>query len=73
VRQGDWKLVDRRDFEAKTNSGWQLYNLSQDIAEEQNLAAAHPQRVAELSRAWDEWNARNITPIWRGTPNEDPR
>ena len=72
IRRGQWKLVDWRDFETKQNSGWQLYDLSQDIGEKNNVAAMHPQLVAQLSRAWDEWNAQNIAPLWHGSPTEDP-
>jgi hypothetical protein len=64
--------VDWRDFETKTQSGWQLYDLSKDIGEKNDLAASHPQLVAELSAAWDAWNARNIAPLWHGSPTEDP-
>ena len=32
----------------------------------------HPQLVAELSKAWDDWNAKNVA-LWPGTPNEDPK
>ncbi|MEQ2006566.1 MAG: hypothetical protein ABMA26_07200 [Limisphaerales bacterium] len=28
--------------------------------------------VAQLSRAWDEWNTHNIAPLWHGSPTEDP-
>jgi arylsulfatase A-like enzyme len=72
IRRGKWKLVDFRDFEAKTQSGWQLFDLDADISESKNLAAEHPELVAELSKAWDDWNAKNIAPLWPGTPNEDP-
>lgn len=72
IRRGSWKLVDSRDMEAKTQSGWQLYNLSNDIGETKNLAAEKPELVAELAKAWDDWNAKNMTPQWHGSPNEDP-
>lgn len=72
VRQGQWKLVDWRDFDTKTQSGWQLYDLSQDIGEKNNLAASHPEKVAELEKAWSQWNAQNVTPLWHGSPTEDP-
>jgi arylsulfatase A-like enzyme len=72
IRQGRWKLVDARDFEAKAQSGWQLFDLENDIGEARDLAAAQPQRVAELHRAWEAWNALNVAPLWRGTTNEDP-
>ncbi|MDZ4286731.1 MAG: sulfatase-like hydrolase/transferase [Prosthecobacter sp.] len=72
IRRGNWKLVDARDFEAKTQSGWQLYDLSADVGEQHNLAASKPEIVAELSAAWDQWNTQNIAPLWHGSPTEDP-
>jgi arylsulfatase A-like enzyme len=72
IRRGQWKLVDWRDFTAKTSSGWELYDLQHDIGEQQNLAATHPQRVAELSRAWNDWDEKNAAPLWHGSPTEDP-
>lgn len=44
VRQGDWKLITYRGDKAKT----ELFDLSQDPYETQNLAAARPERVAAL-------------------------
>jgi arylsulfatase A-like enzyme len=41
VRRGNWKLVDWRDLTEKKNSGWQLYDLSKDLGEQHDLAAAH--------------------------------
>src|SRR5207302_6044157 len=72
IRKGRWKLVDWRDFDARRNSGWQLYDLANDIGEKNNLAASQPQIVAELSAAWDAWNKRNIPPLWNGEATEDP-
>ena len=25
-----------------------------------------------MSKAWDDWNAKNIAPQWHGSINEDP-
>jgi arylsulfatase A-like enzyme len=72
VRRGNWKLVDWRDFAEKKNSGWQLYDLAKDIGEENDLAAQNARLVAELSQSWDDWNAKNIAPLWHGSPTEDP-
>ena len=72
IRRGNWKLVDFRDMEAKSQSGWQLYDLSSDIGESKNLATEKPELVAELAKAWDDWNAKNMPPQWHGSPNEDP-
>lgn len=72
VRMGKWKLVDWRDFQAKKQSGWQLYNLATDIGEKNDLAEAEPQIVAKLSAAWEDWNKRNVSPLWHGGQTEDP-
>jgi arylsulfatase A-like enzyme len=72
VRKGPWKLVDWRDFDAKRNSGWQLYDLSSDLGETNDLAAAQPQRGAALSAAWEAWNTHNSPPLWHGGATEDP-
>ena len=72
VRRGNWKLVDWRDFEAKSNSGWRLHDLAQDVGESVDLAGRHPEIVAALAAEWDRWNAGNRASIWSGTPNEDP-
>jgi hypothetical protein len=59
-------------MEAKTQSDWQLDDLSTDIGETKNLATEKPELVAELSKAWDNWNTKNLAPQWHGSPNEDP-
>ena len=61
-----------RDFETKRQSGWQLYDLAKDIGEQNDLAKAEPQLVAELSAAWEKWNKRNTAPLWHGGRTEDP-
>jgi arylsulfatase A-like enzyme len=72
VRKGRWKLVDWRDFGAKRNSGWQLYDLEKDVGERVDLASSQPAVVAELSAGWSAWNRRNVPPSWRGGATEDP-
>jgi len=72
IRKGDWSLVDHRDFAKKASSGWELYDLSKDIGQSNNLAAKHPDKVAELTQAWQRWDALNIAPLWHGSPTEDP-
>jgi arylsulfatase A-like enzyme len=46
VRQGDWKLV----WQATLPSKVELFNLAQDPGEKKDLAAANPEKVAELQR-----------------------
>ena len=46
IRKGPWKLIPN---DGKKKGGPELYNLADDIAEATNLAARHPERVAELA------------------------
>jgi arylsulfatase A-like enzyme len=57
IRQGDWKLI-------RDGGPWQLYNLKRDPSETKDLAASSPERVEELSRGWDAWNAEQLAPLW---------
>ena len=50
VRAGDWKYLKLNDNEF-------LFDLSQDQRERANLAAKHPDKLAELKSQWDDWNA----------------
>ena len=72
VRRGKWKLADWRDFETKTQSGWQLFDLATDPGETRDLTTQHPTLVRDLAAAWEKWNVANAAPVWRGTPSEDP-
>ena len=53
VREGNWKLV------ALENKPWELYDLSRDRNELEDLAATHPELVTRLSAAWDTWAERD--------------
>jgi arylsulfatase A-like enzyme len=46
IRAGDWKLVTLAKGE------WELYDLSRDRGESQNLAAKYPEKVSELEALW---------------------
>jgi arylsulfatase A-like enzyme len=50
VRHGPWKLC-------VTGGRTELYNLADDLGERHDLAARHPERVQELLRAWQAWEA----------------
>ena len=49
VREGDWKLVAIHD------RAWELYNLSKDPTETNDLAAAEPQRAQKMAADWTNW------------------
>ena len=48
VRVGDWKLV------AAKGDPWELYNLTEDRAEQTNLSAQMPDKVRELEAIWQK-------------------
>ncbi len=63
VRRGKWKLIlgrggggywSRYWAEPRSDLPGQLYNLEDDLAEQHNLYAEHPRRVAELLRLMEQ-------------------
>ncbi|WP_145083467.1 arylsulfatase [Anatilimnocola aggregata] len=48
LRSGDWKLVAAKD------QPWELYDLSKDRGELNNLAAQQPDKVKELESHWQQ-------------------
>ncbi|HET8737888.1 MAG TPA: arylsulfatase [Pricia sp.] len=52
VRKGKWKAVKYQVFE-KPEAPLELYNLEKDIGEANNVAASHPEVVAEMQKIID--------------------
>lgn len=50
VRVGDWKLIYRWEPHRDYPETRELYHLGKDIGETRNLAAEHPEKVAELEQ-----------------------
>jgi arylsulfatase len=50
IRQGDWKLVW-----GASDKRWELYDLSADRTETNDLASQDPQRVKAMAAAWERW------------------
>ena len=61
VRDGDLKLVTK-----KRNSVKELYNLQDDLGEENDLAETLPQEVKRLDSLRQNWDAQLINPIFLG-------
>jgi arylsulfatase A-like enzyme len=58
VRIGDWKLVDSR------TASPMLFNLRDDIGEQHDLAASHPDKLQELQAAFAEWEKGTQPAKW---------
>ncbi|MBA3315102.1 MAG: sulfatase-like hydrolase/transferase [Planctomycetota bacterium] len=65
IRQGDWKLVASRP----DNLEPKLFNLVEDIGEAHDMSAAEPEKVKELTAAYESWNAELADPLWRAPMN----
>jgi len=62
LRDGPWKLVLQKRRDGTRTA--QLFNLEQDIGEQQDLAAAYPETRLKLEAAWDSLNAEMVPPVW---------
>ncbi|MFZ1751081.1 MAG: hypothetical protein WAU01_12845, partial [Saprospiraceae bacterium] len=72
VRQGEWKLTNTNEDHWKSRPSAQyikpiqndlsikLFNVSNDPGERINLAEKHPEKVKELSLAYDNWCKDNV-------------
>lgn len=58
VRMENWKLV------AKGKKGpWELYDISKDRSELENLASANPEKIKQMSAMWEAYAKRaNVIP-----------
>jgi arylsulfatase A-like enzyme len=52
IRIGEWKLV------SKHPGDWELYHITTDRTEMNDLAAQQPDRVKEMAAQWDTWAKR---------------
>ena len=63
IRKGEWKLVKEYDQD------WELYNLSEDRTELNDLSSKEKKRVEEMAIEWEEWaKISNVLP-WPVNPN----
>lgn len=56
-RRGNWKAL--HIHEPYGSGSWQLYDLSRDPGETNDLAAQHPEILAELVAAWEQYAVEN--------------
>jgi len=62
IRMGNWKLVSEADlnFKAKTytSAPWELYDISTDRSELNNVADKHPDLVKKMNDMWEAYAKR---------------
>jgi arylsulfatase A-like enzyme len=71
IRQGDFKLIERYE-----DGRVQLYNLKEDIGEQNDLARQQPRRARQMRQKLHAWyqtvDAKFLRPREPWTPNESP-
>ncbi|MCB1122998.1 MAG: sulfatase-like hydrolase/transferase, partial [Verrucomicrobiae bacterium] len=67
VRMGDWKLVQRHDGVLP-----ELYHLSEDIHEDNNLALVEPFRTAAMLKRLKDWRTSVGAQMPSANPDYDP-
>ena len=65
LRHGDWKIVRMGKRNEFGPSKWELYDLSEDISEENNLAQSNPAQLEELIKIWETMNDEMSEPLFR--------
>ena len=59
IRMGDWKLVTLNG----RDGAWELYDMSVDRTETNNVAKDHADRVGEMEQRWKAWaETANVLP-----------
>lgn len=70
IRDHEWKLVKPwggRDY--TPDKPWELYHISQDISETNNLIEEHPEVAARMIAAWEAWSESLPAPQWGWQPD----
>ena len=63
LRMGDWKLLNK-DMK-KGNLEWQLFNLKDDLREQNNVAAEHPEILQRGIELWEANHVPSHLPRWQ--------
>ena len=59
VRKGDWKILKHRDHEE-----WEMYNLAEDIGEQNDLRNENPEKFQELMQIYNDMSDEMLDPQW---------
>jgi len=68
IRQGDWKISWH--YEPFGTWDWQLFNLAEDLGEQNDLSDKNPKKRKELIALWDEYVKTNGVIIGERSPFE---
>ncbi|MDP6357176.1 MAG: sulfatase-like hydrolase/transferase, partial [Planctomycetota bacterium] len=72
VHHRDWKFIRTFHYGENGAHQYRLYNLREDIGENKNLAADHPEKVKEMDRLIEDYIAAAKVVVPLPNPNFDP-
>ena len=72
VHHDDWKLIRTFHYGEDGKHEYRLYNLRDDIGENNNLAAVHPEKVKELDKLIEDYIAAVDVVVPLPNPKFDP-
>ena len=72
IRVGDWKLVRKGTQSSKEIKNWELYDLSRDRSELNDLAAKKPELVKKLADQWEAFALHAHVKPWPGGKKKVP-
>lgn len=68
IHSGDWKLMEFLE-----DGRLELYNLSSDISEKENLVLKNPKKTSEIHEKLKEWRAEVKAPMPKGNEGGGPK
>ncbi len=72
VHHEDWKLIRTFYYGENGNHQYRLFNLREDIGEDNNLASRYPEKVKELDQLIEEYIVAANVVVPKPNPNFDP-
>ena len=72
VHDGDWKLIRTFHYGQEGNHAYRLYNLREDIGENNNLAVTHQDKVKELDKLIEDYIVEANVVVPSPNPSFDP-
>lgn len=64
-RKGQWKAI------SNGNKGWRLYNIYDDMAENNDLSSKHPNILKDMVEEMHQWTKSNSKPNWFHAPSAE--
>ena len=64
-RQGDWKVTRME------NKSWKLFNIKEDIGEQNDLSARYPDKLKTMVADIEKWSRSHVRPLWFYTEKDE--